>query len=250
MAVSGLLTAFRIANRTDAAPTASRGRWRRDALAVGLALLAHAVLLWLFIDRAPAPEARAWTMEMTLVDPRDAVMASSGTAGGGPVGEAQANGDLSVQSVERPQSGDGTKPGADAGGARLPAWMLAAMDPVVTPGEAAEAGTGDGDLAASGSTGAADNAYQRLLRKHIQPFRLYPSEAVRRRAEGVVVVRFRVGRGGEVEEAWVVRRSRDAALDRAALETLWRAEPMPVVPNDLPAPVEVELAMPFRLPGR
>lgn len=106
----------------------------------------------------------------------------------------------------------------------------------------------DGDDVLLG--GFVDNGYRGALLRHIRRFRLYPTEAVVRRAEGVTILRFRVTREGAVEEAWVARRSADPALDRAALETLWRAEPLPAVPGDMPAPVEVELPVPFRLPRR
>jgi TonB family protein len=128
-----------------------------------------------------------------------------------------------------------------------------------TPGRdaiQARAGTPDnlrldlGDLLAApdgGGGGFALNSYQRQLERHISRFRHYPAAAASRGSEGLVVVRFRVGRSGSVEEAWVVRRSSDPSLDDAAIDAVWRAAPMPPVPAGMPAPAEIEAPMPFRL---
>ena len=225
-----------------------RGRSRRVAVALGVTLLVHGAMLWSFLGRRQGLEPRSWTMDMLLVSADGAPQAARR---GGHV-EATSGGDATAgqqaaQSPSAEPSGDGANPGQ--GGQDVPAPELSRPAPPATQAGAAT-GALDGLAGAPSEGAAADNAYQRLLQKHIRPFRRYPADAVPRRAEGVVVVRFRVGRTGAVEEAWVAERSRDPALDRAALETLWRAEPMPGVPSQLPAPVEVELAMPFRLPGR
>lgn len=225
-----------------------RARPSRIAVALGVTLLVHGAMLWSFVGRRQGLEPRSWTMEMLLVSADGTPQTSRR---GGHVeassGGAAAAGQQVAQSASAEPPGDGANPGQ--GGENVSAPELSRSAP-----SAAQAGetTGalDGLAGALSEGAAADNAYQRLLQKHIRPFRRYPPDAIPRRVEGVVVVRFRVGRTGAVEEAWVAERSRDPALDRAALETLWRAEPMPSVPSQLPAPVEVELAMPFRLPGR
>lgn len=232
--------------------TAASRRWRRNAVTVGLALVAHAGLLWVLAGHAPGIESRASTFDLTFVDPLVIpVTLPQGSRGGAAAGGLKGPGERISETPPDTGAGDGTS--AEGQGGKPLASAQAAEAPRTTDpsGDAAEDRRGLGDPFADGPLGAAANsAYQRLLLRHIRPFRLYPSEAVSRRAEGVVVVRFRVTRDGGVEEAWVVKRSRDPALDRAALDTLWRAEPMPAVPDGLPAPVEVELPVPFRLPGR
>lgn len=225
-----------------------RGRPSRIAVALGVTVLVHGVMLWSFLGRPQGLEPQTWTMDMLLVSPDGTPRtARRGGRVEAASGGAPATGDQAAQSAPEEPSGDGVNPGQGGGAISTPELSRPAP-PSAQAGETA--GALDGLAGASSEGVAADNAYQRLLQRHIRPFRRYPAEAIPRRAEGVVVVRFRVGRTGAVEEAWVAERSRDPALDRAALETLWRAEPMPGVPSQLPAPVEVELAMPFRLPGR
>lgn len=230
---------------------ASVDRRRRGLLALMAALAVHGAMLMMFIGRRPGLVQRTWTMEMVLVD---ADGAPAGARQGGlqkaGSGGRDAEGDQALDGADSTLSGDAAV--SPSGGRAAPAREASIAKTLSTQaGEAAQSQAGEGDVSADGASRAAsENTYQRLLQKHIRPYRLYPSEAVSRRAEGTVTVRFRVGRDGDVQEAWVVGRSRDPALDRAALETLWRAEPLPGVPAELPAPVEVELPMPFRLPGR
>ena len=225
-----------------------RGRSSRIAVALGVTLLVHGAMLWSFMGRRQGLEPRSWTMDMLLVSsdgtPQTARRGGHVEAMSG--GSASA-GQQAAQSALRESSGDDLNSGQGDENVSTPELSRPAP-PSAQTGEAA--GSLDGLAGESSDGAAADNAYQRLLQRHIRPFRRYPADAIPRRAEGVVVVRFRVGRTGSVEEAWVAERSRDPALDRAALETLWRAEPLPGVPSQFPAPVEVELAMPFRLPGR
>jgi len=231
----------------DASAGGKRGRSPRIVVALGVSLLVHGAMLWAFVGRRQGLEPRSWTMDMLLVGadgtPQTARRGGHVEAASG---GARATGQQAAPNAQADSSGDGVDPGGGEG-VSTPELSRPAP-PAAQTGEAA--GALDGLAGASSEGAAADNAYQRLLQRHIRPFRRYPADAIPRRAEGVVVVRFRVGRMGNVEEAWVAERSRDAALDRAALETLWRAEPMPGVPSQFPAPVEVELAMPFRLPGR
>lgn len=238
----------RIGSPGGASSGQKRGRSRRIAVALGVTLLVHGVMLWSFLGRRQGLEPRSWTMDMLLVSadgtPRTARRGGQVEAASG---GASAAGQQSAQSAAATSSGDGAGRGQGRD-ARFTPELSETAPTSIQAGEAT--GALDGLEGASSEGAAADNAYQRALQRHIRPFRQYPADAIPRRAEGVVVVRFRVGRTGNVEEAWVAERSRDPALDRAALETLWRAEPMPGVPSQFPAPVEVELAMPFRLPGR
>jgi TonB family protein len=217
-------------------------------VALGVTLLVHGAMLWSFLGRRQGLEPRSWTMDMLLVSadgtPQSARQGGRVEAASG---GAPAAGQEPAQDAAPETSGDGADSG-QGGDAPSTSELARTAPPSTQAGEAD--GARDGLSGAASEGAAADNAYQRLLQRHIRPFRRYPAEAIPRRAEGVVVVRFRVGRTGNVEEAWVAERSRDPALDRAALETLWRAEPMPGVPSQFPAPVEVEVAMPFRLPGR
>ncbi|ATQ44605.1 energy transducer TonB [Caulobacter mirabilis] len=224
--------------------------WRRDAVVLAGALAFHAVLVWALFAHSPGLSVRPVVVSLDLMEPLGAPSTWPSPRRGGAAKGEEAGGGQEAEIAPRPagaETGSGRQ-GQDAGPAVPtpdPALAKALAEVSLRPADSVGEGAGEGRAGVGGQ-----NAYQRRLQRHIRPFRLYPSEAVVRRAEGLVLVRFRVARDGSVEEAWVVGRSGDAALDQAALETLWRAEPMPVVPDDLPAPVEIELPVPFRLPGR
>lgn len=91
--------------------------------------------------------------------------------------------------------------------------------------------------------------YRRRLLDHIRPFRAYPKLAVKARQAGAVVVRFRIGRNGEVVDLRVLKTS-GALLDAAAMNTIWRAEPMPPVPPTLTTPWEVDVPIDFVPPAQ
>lgn len=68
----------------------------------------------------------------------------------------------------------------------------------------------------------------RLVRHHLESFKFYPGGARRRGIEGHVDVGFTLTRRGEATAVTVLQGSGYAVLDRAALETVSRAQPFPV----------------------
>lgn len=91
------------------------------------------------------------------------------------------------------------------------------------------------------SSSAADTWEGRVLAA-LEKHRRYPKAAQARRQQGVAYIRFRVDRGGKVLWSRLERSSGFGELDRAAVEAPRRAQPLPPIPNDRPA--EVELAAP------
>lgn len=81
----------------------------------------------------------------------------------------------------------------------------------------------------------------------IDQMRRYPSAARTRRQQGVVHIRFRAARDGRVMFAALERSSGNASLDRAALETIRRAEPLPPIPEDRPDEIELVVPVEFFL---
>ncbi|GGZ32692.1 energy transducer TonB family protein [Asticcacaulis endophyticus] len=73
--------------------------------------------------------------------------------------------------------------------------------------------------------------WQGQLLSHIEKHKRYPATA--RGRQGVVQVRFTMDRQGRVLKGSVVRSSGSAALDRAALDTLKRASPLPRPPSEI-----------------
>lgn len=85
-------------------------------------------------------------------------------------------------------------------------------------------------------------AWEGLILAHLERFRRYPARARAARQEGVVTVRFKVNRAGMVLSSTIVKKSGSFDLDRAALDTLRRAQPLPPIPDNMPD--EVELSVP------
>lgn len=87
--------------------------------------------------------------------------------------------------------------------------------------------------------------WEALLLAHLEKYRRYPAAARARREQGVVHVTFRMNRQGQLLSAAIARSSGSAALDRAALDTLRRAQPLPPIPADKPDPLELSVPVEF-----
>ncbi len=91
--------------------------------------------------------------------------------------------------------------------------------------------------------------YQRRLLAHIRPYQFYPDAGRRGRLEGVVRVGFVLQRDGRVREVWVESSSGYAVLDEAAMDTVRRAQPLPLIPAILPDSMDVMLPIAFSAPA-
>ncbi|MFC4256275.1 TonB family protein [Altererythrobacter xixiisoli] len=91
----------------------------------------------------------------------------------------------------------------------------------------------------------ADPSWQALLLGHLEKFRRYPAAARARRLQGVAHVRFRAARDGRILSSSVVQSAGSPLLDRAALDTLRRAQPLPPIPPDQPDVMEVTVPIEF-----
>lgn len=91
--------------------------------------------------------------------------------------------------------------------------------------------------------------YEQLVSLWIQKFKLYPKEALAAGIQGETVVRVRIDRRGNVRYFLLERSTGHESLDRAAIDMIRRANPVPAVPNDYPAGEEFEFLIPvqFRL---
>jgi protein TonB len=85
----------------------------------------------------------------------------------------------------------------------------------------------------SGATAAAAAAsYRSILVAHLQRFKQFPSGAASNE-QGMAQVSFTVTRNGRVTSSRLVRSSGFASIDRAALELLQRAQPLPSFPPEM-----------------
>jgi len=95
-------------------------------------------------------------------------------------------------------------------------------------------------------TDGKDSFEGRLLAR-LEQFRRYPEEARRRQQQGVVHVRFQMNRKGSVLDASVARSSGIPSLDREALATVRRAQPLPAIPDDRPDMLTISVPIEFFL---
>lgn len=119
---------------------------------------------------------------------------------------------------------------------------------IVDPGPAIPETTAPRSIAAPPGRQASSDAkatWEALLLAHLEKYRRYPARARAAKQQGVVHVRFRMNRAGSVLSASVQQSSGFATLDRAALDTLRRAEPLPAIPDDMPDQVELTLPVEF-----
>ncbi|WP_213980965.1 energy transducer TonB [Sphingomonas sp. dw_22] len=124
--------------------------------------------------------------------------------------------------------------------------------PVAAPSDPAPASPAAAppSLAAPPAPVASSNArrnWQGEILARLARFRRYPAGARARRAQGVAYVRFRMDRGGHVLSLALDRSSGATDLDRAAMETVRRADPLPRIPDDLPDEVELSVPVEFLL---
>lgn len=103
--------------------------------------------------------------------------------------------------------------------------------------------------ASSASSAPAD--WQGRLLAHLEANKRYPASALSRRQQGVTHVRFVMNREGRVLSSRIERSSGHPALDRAALDMLARAQPLPTPPAEV-AGAQIELVVPveFFVRGR
>lgn len=78
-------------------------------------------------------------------------------------------------------------------------------------------------------TGSPDDYLDRV-RRHLERYKHYPDEALKKKEEGTVMVAFTLAHDGTVTGAWITRSSGNPLLDQAALAMLHDGSPVPPVP--------------------
>lgn len=123
------------------------------------------------------------------------------------------------------------------------------IDPGPTVSETKAPRTIAAPAAAMLSSDASQSWEARLL-AHLERYRRFPARARAARQQGTVQIRFRMNRAGSVLSASVLRSSGFTTLDRAALDTLKRAQPLPTIPKDRPDEIELTIPVEFYLSAR
>ncbi|MDE2165755.1 MAG: energy transducer TonB [Alphaproteobacteria bacterium] len=79
-------------------------------------------------------------------------------------------------------------------------------------------------------TGSPDDYLDRV-RRHLERYKHYPEDALKKKEEGTVMVAFTLAHDGTVTGAWITRTSGNPLLDKAALAMLHDGSPVPPVPQ-------------------
>ena len=91
-------------------------------------------------------------------------------------------------------------------------------------------------------------SFQGRVMARLSQVKRYPPAARARREQGVAAVRFTLTGQGRVRTVALDRSSGSSLLDREALETVRRAQPLPRIPDELPDPLLLTVAVEFVLP--
>ncbi|MDT8376640.1 MAG: energy transducer TonB [Mariprofundaceae bacterium] len=104
-----------------------------------------------------------------------------------------------------------------------PTAEVSGPEPAITVAKSGQ----DGMEKATGSS-RAESATNSLVRSHLESFRFYPASARRRGIEGHVDVAFVLTQNGAADQISILQGSGYSMLDRAAIQTVSRAQPFPV----------------------
>ncbi len=86
--------------------------------------------------------------------------------------------------------------------------------------------------------------YEQLISLWIEKFKQYPDEARSNGMQGETVVRIRIDRHGNIRYYILERSTGFQVLDKAAIDMVKRANPVPAVPNDYPPGDLIEFLIP------
>jgi periplasmic protein TonB len=89
--------------------------------------------------------------------------------------------------------------------------------------------------------------FQKALLRHIEHYQSYPNAARRDRLQGIVQVLFAMRRDGTVLDIQIKASSGIVILDKEAVETIRRAQPLPPIPAELPGHLNILLPVAFDL---
>ncbi len=91
----------------------------------------------------------------------------------------------------------------------------------------------------------AQASWQKKLIDHLNRHKRYPDEARSHRAQGVVIVAFRLDRAGQLVDSHVTKSSGSPALDEEAMAVLKRANPLPAPPDQIAGSM-LDLVLPIQ----
>jgi protein TonB len=114
-----------------------------------------------------------------------------------------------------------------------------------SPADAPPANVMSAPSAMSGPANDAAAKFQQALLRHVAQYQHYPSAARSRHLEGKVDTQFAMARDGTLLGVWVRTSSGQAVLDREAIETIRRSQPLPPIPQGLPGQLNIRVQLEF-----
>ncbi|MCI5050538.1 MAG: TonB family protein [Rickettsiales bacterium] len=120
--------------------------------------------------------------------------------------------------------------------------------PSLTPGMGQPQGTAYG-TGADGKAAALEEIrrrYEQTISQWIAKHKVYPAGALLLGQHGEVIIRLRIDRAGNVKYSSVERSSGYKLIDRAAIDMVRRANPVPAVPSNYPPGALLEFLIPAR----
>lgn len=115
------------------------------------------------------------------------------------------------------------------------------------PGEALAPAAGAGSALGTSTSSTAEmkTHYEQQISMWINKFQIYPEEARKAGMTGDALVRMRIDRQGNIGFYILENSTGYQVLDRAALDMVRRANPVPAVPNDYPQNDLMEFLVPI-----
>ena len=80
-----------------------------------------------------------------------------------------------------------------------------------------------------------ESSWETNLVRQLQRYKRYPSEALSRKEEGIVLLSFSIDRSGHVLAHRIARSSGHPDLDNEVMDMIMRAEPLPAFPANMSA---------------
>jgi protein TonB len=99
--------------------------------------------------------------------------------------------------------------------------------------------------AVSGPPDSVAAKFQQALLRHVAHYQRYPNAARAQRLQGRVYTQFSMSRDGRLLGVWVRTSSGQTVLDKEAIDTIRRAQPLPPIPPELPDPLNIHLPLLF-----